>query len=162
MVEIAGLDLRHVENAVDDRQEMLAGTVDQRGIFVAALAVEQKLVFLHQHIGEADDGIERRAQFVAHGGEEAAFGVIGALRFGMRVELRLLQALAFGDVAQHRDDFAAIVAVIGVDSSNGRQRISIQMNSGLGGRRRRAVAPHAKLDGIRFAERRGIAERGQR
>src|ERR1700676_594409 len=34
--ETAGLHLRHVENAVDDRQQMLAGIVDQLGIFLAA------------------------------------------------------------------------------------------------------------------------------
>src|SRR6202451_1315915 len=33
-LEIVGLDLRHVENAVDRRQQMIAGIVDQSGIFV--------------------------------------------------------------------------------------------------------------------------------
>ena len=41
-------------------------------------------VLLHQHFGEADDGVERRAQFVTHGGKEAALGGVGALRLGMR------------------------------------------------------------------------------
>ena len=62
---------------------------------------------LHK-LGETDYCIERRAQFVTHGGEEAALGVIGALRFRMRIELRLLQPLALGHVAQDRDDFTAI------------------------------------------------------
>ena len=43
-LEIAGLDLRHVENAVDDRQQMMTGTVDEAGIFVAALGIEHQLL----------------------------------------------------------------------------------------------------------------------
>ena len=73
--------------------------VDEHGIFVAPLAVEHQLLFLHQHIGEADDGIERRAQFMTHRGEEAALGLIGARGLGMRIDLRLLQSLVLGDVA---------------------------------------------------------------
>ena len=76
---------------------------------------------------------------------------------------RLLLALALGHVAQHRDDFAAArVRRIGDACSSGRQRISIQTNSGIGA----AVgidgfAPHAELDRTAFSERRGIAERRQ-
>src|SRR5580704_1535605 len=36
-LEIVGLDFRHVEYAVDDRQQMIAGIVDQAGIFIAPL-----------------------------------------------------------------------------------------------------------------------------
>ena len=88
---------------------MIAGIVDQAGIFVAALGVDHQRRFLLQHFGEADDGVERRAQFVAHGGEEAALGGIGALGLGAGVFKRLLLQLAPGDVAQHRDDFATAV-----------------------------------------------------
>src|SRR5580704_16635988 len=106
-LEIVGLDLRHVENAVDDRQQMVAGIVDQAGIFVAPLGIEHQRGFSLEHLGKADDGVERCAQFVAHGGEEAALGGIGALRLGAGVFERLLLLLAPGDVAQYRDHFAA-------------------------------------------------------
>ena len=61
-----------------------------------------------QHFGEADDGIERRAQLVAHGGEEAALGGVGALGLGARLLERLLLRLALGDVAHDRDDLALV------------------------------------------------------
>src|SRR5947209_3954014 len=66
-LEIAGLDLRHVEDAVDDREKMAAGLVDEMRIFTAATGVDHQLVFVDEHFGEADDGVERRAQLVAHG-----------------------------------------------------------------------------------------------
>ena len=35
--------------------------------------------FVLQHLGEAENGVERRAQLMAHGGEEARLGEIGLL-----------------------------------------------------------------------------------
>ena len=89
-LEIAGFHLRHVEDAVDDRQQMLAGIVDQLRIFLAPGRIQHQHVFLRDHLGEADDGVERRAQLVAHGGEEARLGGIGLLGGGARLIERLL------------------------------------------------------------------------
>ena len=75
---------------------------------LAALGVERQRLFLHQHVRKADDSVERRAQFVAHGGKEAALGGVGALRLGVRVQKRLLMPFALGHVAQYGDDLAAI------------------------------------------------------
>ena len=108
-LEIAGLDLRNIEHAVDDREQVMPGPVDEAGIFVAAFGIERQHRLLHQHLGEADDGVERRAQFVAHSGQEPAFGGVGALRLGVRVQKRLLVAFALGDIAQHRNDFATVL-----------------------------------------------------
>ena len=83
---------------------MLAGIVDQLRVFLAARGIEHHHVFLHDHLGEADDGVQRRAQFVAHGGEEAGLGGIGLLGGGARQFERLLLHLAVGDVAHHGDD----------------------------------------------------------
>ena len=63
----------------------MSGIVDQSGIFVAARGIEHQHGFLFQHVGKADDGVERRAQFVTHGGEEAALGGVGALGLGARL-----------------------------------------------------------------------------
>ena len=60
----------------------------------AARGVEPHLLLVDQHLGEADDGVERRAQLVAHGGEEPALGGVGALGFGARILERLLLGLA--------------------------------------------------------------------
>ena len=104
-LEIAAFHLRHVENAVDHRQQMTAGIVDQLGVFALARRIELERV-VAQHVGEADDGVERRAQLVAHGGEEAAFGIVDAFRLLAGDLERALLHLALGHVAQHRDHFA--------------------------------------------------------
>ena len=41
--------------------------------------------FAAHNAGEADDGIERRAQFVAHVGQEGALGGVGVLGVGARL-----------------------------------------------------------------------------
>ena len=162
-LEIVGLDLRHVENAVDHRQQVVPGIVDEAGIFVAASGIERQHRFLHQHFRKADDGVERRAQFVAHGGEEAALGGIGALSLRARVLERLLLPLAFGHVAQHRDDFAAASSpASAVARSSGRQRISIHTNCVAGWPLASTIlAPHAELDRAALSQGRGVAERGE-
>ncbi len=83
---------------------MLAGIVDQLRVFPAARRIQHQRVFLHDHFGEADDGVERRAQFVAHGGEEAGLGRIRLLGGGARQIERLFLHLSVGDVAHHGDD----------------------------------------------------------
>ena len=65
-LELAGLDLREVEDVVDDRQQRLAGVADRLRV-VALAGVE---VGLEQQIGHADDAVHRRADLVAHVGEE--------------------------------------------------------------------------------------------
>ena len=41
---------------------------------------------LLQQLAVADDGVQRRAQFVAHGGQKAAFGGVGRLRGLLRYQ----------------------------------------------------------------------------
>ena len=108
---------------------MLAGIVDQLRIFLAARRIQHQRVLLHDHLGEADDGVERRAQFVAHGGEETGLGRVGLLGGGARQIERLLLELAVGDVAHHGDDFGFGARGRCDACSSGRQRISTQMKS---------------------------------
>ena len=105
-LEIAALDLRHVENAVDHREQVMSGLADQRRVFVAARLVELHHLLVREHLGEPDDRVERRAQLVAHGGKEAALGGVGALGILARALERLLLTLALGHVADHRDHLA--------------------------------------------------------
>ncbi len=65
-LELAGLDLRQVEDVVDDRQQLLAGGVHHRR--VAALLVGQ--LGAEQQLGHPDHAVHRGAQLVAHVGEE--------------------------------------------------------------------------------------------
>ena len=57
-----------------------------------------------EHVGEADDGVQRRPQLVRHGGEE--FGLHPARGFELRVLLleRLLEAFELGHVARGGED----------------------------------------------------------
>ncbi|MGY4235484.1 hypothetical protein ACVIIW_004431 [Bradyrhizobium sp. USDA 4449] len=66
---------------------------------------EHQGLLLRDHVGEADDGVERRAQLVAHRGEEARLGGIGGFRRAARLVERLLRELAIRDIAHHGDDF---------------------------------------------------------
>ena len=61
------LDLGEVENVVDQREQVPARAehaIERLDVLL------QRLRVLPQHLGDADDGVERRAQLVAHVGEE--------------------------------------------------------------------------------------------
>ena len=90
----AGLDLRHVENVVDDFEQIVAACQDIAGVFLVLGMAERAEQRLLHHLGEADDGVERRAQLVADIGEELGFGAIG--RFGPI----LLQRVFLGEIDQ--------------------------------------------------------------
>ena len=79
-LELAGLGLRQVENVVDDVQEMHAALVDISDIGLVFLVRERAQYLALHHLGKADDGIQWRAQLVAHHREKTRFGA--ARRFG--------------------------------------------------------------------------------
>ncbi|VVP48613.1 hypothetical protein PS732_05293 [Pseudomonas fluorescens] len=64
--QFAGLDFREVENLVDDPEQAVGGLFD--GAQIVELARGQ-FAFLQQ-VGEAENAVERRADLVAHVGEE--------------------------------------------------------------------------------------------
>ena len=97
--EFAGLDLGDVEDVVDHRQEVTGRTVDLAqsfGLLGPWLAAAQQM-------RETDDGVHRRADFVAHVGQETAFRQVGGFccGFGCR---------QFGGARGHQ--FLEMVAVI--------------------------------------------------
>ena len=65
----AGFDLRQIENVVDQAEQVPAGTLDLLQVGNERFLSEIGDVFL-ENFAVADDGIERRAQLVAHIGEE--------------------------------------------------------------------------------------------
>jgi hypothetical protein len=71
-----GLDLGHVEDLVDDRQQRPRRGV--RGLGIALLLGAE--AGLEQQPGHADDAVHRRADLVAHGGQELGLGAVGILR----------------------------------------------------------------------------------
>ena len=80
---------------------------------------ERTLDFLAEQFGETDDGVERRAEFVVHAGEELALETVCALHFfGAQLEFpgkflvegteALLCQFAFGDITDDGGDGKAI------------------------------------------------------
>ena len=86
------LDLGEVQNVVDQREQVPARAGPDRAVRVLL----QRLRVLPQHLGDADDRVERRAQLVAHAGEE--------LRLVLTGDFELLAFLAdFGEQARVLD-----------------------------------------------------------
>src|SRR5258706_14959565 len=74
----AGLDFRQVEEVVDEREQVACARLD--GFQLPLLRGIQGARQLHEERpGEADDGVQRRAQLVAHAREKAVLGEIGVL-----------------------------------------------------------------------------------
>jgi hypothetical protein len=74
-VELAGLDLREVEDVVDDAEQAVGRALDEGEVF--ALLVVQRGV--EGEVGHAEDGVHRRADLVAHVGQEVALRAAGGL-----------------------------------------------------------------------------------
>jgi hypothetical protein len=68
------LYLGEVEDVVDQGKQVPARTqhaIERFEVLIEALRI------LAQHLGDADDGVEWRAELMAHVGEEARFGPVG-------------------------------------------------------------------------------------
>ena len=74
--EGAGFDLRDVQQRVDDAEQMLAAVMDDARVVAPALLVEGPRQVAGQHVGEADDGVQRRAQLVADHRQEVRLGAL--------------------------------------------------------------------------------------
>ena len=96
---LARLDLGQVENVVDQAQQVEAARVDVGGIGAILLGLGAEHLVLDD-LRKADDGIERRAQLVAHVGEELRLGARGRLGGVARAPQLLVRLPAHGDVAQ--------------------------------------------------------------
>ena len=102
-IHLPGLDLRQIENVVDQSQQVPAGAFDLLQVADRLFVVPVGGILL-QNFAVADDRIERRAQLMRHVGEEARFGA--AHRFGLiaRGRERILIILAIGDVCVNVDE----------------------------------------------------------
>ena len=84
-LDLAGLDPGDIEDIVDKPQEVRAAVVNVANIFAVFGVAEGAVNLLLHDFGESDDGVERRAQLVAHGGQELGLGAIG--EFGLLLGL---------------------------------------------------------------------------
>ncbi len=105
-VRLAGLNGRQVQNVVDQVEQIPAALED---LFQAGLLARRGRRSARFHeLGKAQNGIQGRAQFVAHARQKLGLGQIRALGLLLgKLELRqgvtqsLVQALALGDVGQN-------------------------------------------------------------
>src|SRR5712691_11387019 len=74
-----GLDLRQVEDVVDQRQQMPTRTQDVFEV-LGLLVVELAKKALGEDFRKTDDGIQRRAQLVAHVGQKLRLVSAGYLQ----------------------------------------------------------------------------------
>jgi hypothetical protein len=74
--ELAGFDLRKIQYLVDEAKEVGPGGIHTAQRFQCLFRAEARGIGDH-HLRQTDDGIERRAQLVAHAGEELRFTLPG-------------------------------------------------------------------------------------
>ena len=91
---------------IDHRQQMAAAAQDVAGIIEIALIAQLAEQLAGDDFGKADDGVQRRAQFMAHIGQEAGLGGIGGFGFALGAAQGFLAFLDDGEVGQE-DDRAA-------------------------------------------------------
>ncbi len=104
-LELTGLDLRHIQDVADQIQQMRPRTVDEaRILFVVRIADRPEHLRL-DHLREAEHGVQRRAQLMAHIGEEGGFGVARLLRHFLGEEGFLARGL--GALDRAREAFPA-------------------------------------------------------
>ena len=162
-LQLAGFDLGQIENVVDDRQQMLGGGGD----LVQLVGLFGRRSGAAHEVGETDDGVHRRADFVAHVGQERALGQIGDLGalfcflqlrgalghqfLEMMAVLVQFDALAFllGDVFLYRD-------IVGDRAI----RLADRRNDGELGILAAILAPVVKLALPRLAPGQGLPHRG--
>ena len=101
-LHLAGLDLGEVEDVVDQAEEVPAGDADLGEVGDEALLAELR-GFLDEHFAVADDGVERRAQLVAHIGEELALRLVGGVGLLLGLLQLALALLELGDVGVDGD-----------------------------------------------------------
>ena len=94
--------------SLDQRQQLFAGIVD--------VANEAPHVFEQlaqaQQLRQADDGIERRAQLVAHVREKRALGAAGSLRLSAALAQCFLQRAALTQVGEHAQEANGLAVAV--------------------------------------------------
>ncbi len=127
-VDTPGLDLGKVENVVDDFQQRARGAIDL-GDHVLRGAGQFAALKQVQH---AQDGVHRRADFVAHVGQEIGLGLVGALgRIHCQAQLFFVQLL-LGEIHRHAEiaDHLVVVVAQGAQGQQHRQAAPVMADVG--------------------------------
>ncbi|EEF27296.1 conserved hypothetical protein [Ricinus communis] len=84
-----GLDPREIQHVVDQGQQGAAGPVDQAHV---TPGLGGQVVAVGQQAGKAQHAVQRRADLVAHCGQEFGLGLAGRLRAGLGLAGQALSA----------------------------------------------------------------------
>ena len=99
----ARLHFRQIENVVDQREQMARARLNDAQLLLL-LARDRAGQFHQQRSRKADDGVERRTQFVAHACEEAVLREVGVFQGEIFLAQLLFETLARRDVADGARD----------------------------------------------------------
>jgi len=108
--ELARLELREVENVVDQRQQMGATAVDVVRIF-RILVGHRPEHATADHLGKSEDCIQGRAQLVTHIGEELRLGAIGVIGLAQSGRKLLRQPIGLVSRNRHRRNILADASI---------------------------------------------------
>ena len=111
--DVPRLDARDVEDLVDEFQQVLARVVD----VAHHLELVGRLQLHLEDLREAEHGVERRAQFVAHARHELALGGVGALGRLLGLLQDDLGGDGFGDVARHQHRARLVTGLVADQAS---------------------------------------------
>ncbi len=148
-LQLARLDLREVEDVVDDAQQVLAAALDLDEIVVHA----RRHVVLHGQPRQSDDRVHRRADLVAHVGQELALDATDRLGRGARLaQLACLQRVVERDRAEGRQraEDQPLALVVGerrarLDRQHAQQLVAHHQRAEQAGGRRRDVGQRHHL-----------------
>ncbi len=76
-LQLTGIQAGEIENVVDQAQQVGPAIADQPRIIPVLLVAERSMDFSDHQVREPDDGVQRRAQLVAHRGEEMRLRLTG-------------------------------------------------------------------------------------
>ena len=96
-LELARLDLGEVEDVVDDVQQVVGGAANE----LELLALDGIVGALERQLGHTHDAVHRRADLVAHVGEELRLGAGGLLRLPHRLLQRRVLGAQLGGALAH-------------------------------------------------------------
>src|SRR5690349_11480659 len=85
--------------------------------------IQRSLVLLFEEFGESDDGMQRRAEFVTHAGQNLALQAVGVFDFGVTgLQLLIgppdlfLESLPFRDVANDCKHAESVAVPVGTQA----------------------------------------------
>jgi hypothetical protein len=102
--EFSGFDFREIQDVVDDGEERVCGETNQAEIF----ALVRRELGVQDKLGHSENAVERGADFVAHVGQESAFGGVGGFGGALGVVQQLFIQLSLRDVLSGDDDSANV------------------------------------------------------